>query len=146
MKAQGDPVGIGALGEIYIGVAMIERSIQLDPSYAHASGLIALATYYASPTILPQQFEHSRQLFETAIDRTERKNLTALLSYGRAYGCATGDQALYQRLLEEVRDAPDPDPAQRLSNTIARRRAERYLLPIHQQECFTTTRLREDAP
>lgn len=135
MKSRGDPAGIGAVGQLYIGVAMIERATQLDPAYAHHSGLVALATYHARPMVDAQELERSRQLFETAISRTRRTNLMAQLNYARAYACTKGDKELYQGLLREVLDAPDTDPDQRLSNAIARRRARRYLLPIHEHDC-----------
>ena len=40
---------------------------------------------------------------------------------------AVQDRALYESLLREVRDAGDVLPEARLSNRIAKRRAERYL-------------------
>ena len=43
------------------------------------------------------------------------------------YAVAVGDDQLFRSLLEEVVDAGDVLPEARLSNTIARRRAERYL-------------------
>ena len=46
-----------------------------------------------------------------------------------------GDKKLYESLLREVLSAPDPDANLRLNNAIAKRRAKRYLLPNHEQEC-----------
>jgi len=135
MKSSGATAGIGAVGQLYIGVDMIERSTQLDLGYANFSGLIALATYHARPMVDAQELDQSRQIFETAIARTQRKNLLALVNYARAYACGKGDRKLYERLLEEVLVAADPDPGQRLTNAIAKRRARRYLLPVHEQEC-----------
>ena len=135
MKSSGDPAAIGAVGALYIGVDMIERATQLDPGYAHSSGLLALATYHARPMVDAQELEQSRQLFEAALSRTQRKNLMVQVNYARAYACSKGDKKLYESLLHEVLDTPDPDPHQRLTNAIAKRRAKRYLLPIHEQEC-----------
>lgn len=135
MKSRGDPVGIGAMDQLYIGVALIERATQLDPGYAYSSGLVALASYHARPVVDEQELEQSRQLFETALTRSQRKNLVAQVNYARTYACSKGDKRLYESLLHEALDAPDPDPRQRLTNTIAKRRAKRYLLPIHEREC-----------
>lgn len=135
MKSSGTPVAIGATSQLYIGVQMIERSTQLDPGHANASGLIALATYHARPMVDPRELEHSRELFEEALARTQRKNLLAQVNYARSYACSTGNKQLYERLLGEVLGATDPDPHQGLTNAIAKRRAGRYLLSIHTQEC-----------
>lgn len=135
MKSSGTPLGIGATSQLYIGVNMIQRSAQLDPSYASSSGLVALATYHARPMVDARELEQSREMFEDAIARTRRKNLIAQLNYARGYACSTGNKQLYERLLGEVLAAGDPDPSQRLTNAIAKRRATRYLLPIHEQEC-----------
>jgi hypothetical protein len=135
MRSSGAPVAIGAVGELYIGVAMIERSVQLDPDYAGASGITALATYHGRPMVDAKELEQSRQLFDAALARTQRKNLMVMVNYARSYACAKGDKRLYESLLGEVLAAVDPDPNQRLTNTIARRRAKRYLLPMHEQEC-----------
>jgi hypothetical protein len=135
MKTSSDPEGIVAVGELYIGVDMMTRATQLDPSYGHFSGLIALAAYHSRPMVDPQEQEQSHQLFETALQRTQRKNLMVQVNYARTYWCAKGDKKMYETLLQEVLDAPDPDPQQRLTNAIAKRRAKRYMAPIHEQEC-----------
>lgn len=135
MKSSGTPAGFAAFGKLYVGVDMVERANQLDPGYAYFSGLAALATYHARPSVDPQELEQSRQLFETALSRTAHKSLLVQLNYARAYACSKGDKKLYESLLQEVLSAPDPDPNLRLNNAIAKRRAKRYLLPLHEQEC-----------
>lgn len=135
MRSSGAPVAISAMGQLYIGVNLIERSTQLDPSYANSSGLIALATYHARPMVDARELAQSRELFENALTRTRRKNLIAQVNYARSYACSTGNKQLYERLLGEVLAADDPDPHQRLTNAIAKRRAARYMLPLHEQEC-----------
>jgi hypothetical protein len=135
MKTSDLPAGIEAVGDLYIGVAMMERAVALDPSYNHFSGMIALAAYHARPMVDPNELEQSHQTFEAALQRTERKNLMVQLNYARTYVCVKGDKTHYETLLNEVLAAPDPDPQQRLTNAIAKRRAKRYLSPIHEQEC-----------
>lgn len=135
MKSSGAPVAIGATSQLFIGVAMIERSTQLDPGYANASGLIALASYHTRPMVDARELEQGRELFENALARTQRKNLIAQVNYARGYACSIGNKQLYEHLLGEVLAAGDPDPHQRLTNAIAKRRAARYLQPRHEEEC-----------
>jgi hypothetical protein len=52
-----------------------------------------------------------------------------LFNYATRYACAKADAALYTKLLEEVIAAEDPDPSLRLTNTIAQRKARRWLSP-----------------
>ena len=49
------------------------------------------------------------------------------MSMARYYAVNVGDHELYRELLQEVLDAGDVLPEARLSNAIARRRAQRYL-------------------
>jgi len=46
-----------------------------------------------------------------------------------------GDKALYEKLLNEVLAADDPDPSQRLTNTIAKRKAKRGLSKSRMENC-----------
>ena len=78
------------------------------------------------------RFEECFELDE-AIAATERKNLMILVQMANTYAVAAADRALYTSLLTEVRDAGDILPEGRLSNRIAKRRAERYLRLIDQR-------------
>jgi hypothetical protein len=49
------------------------------------------------------------------------------MSMARYYAVNAGDSQLFRDLLEEVVEAGDVLPEARLSNAIARRRAQRYL-------------------
>jgi hypothetical protein len=73
------------------------------------------------------EMDQAKQLFDTALAKTEGKNLLVQLNYGTRYACVKGDAALYQDMLNKVLQAQDPDPAQRLPNAIAKRRAKRWL-------------------
>jgi hypothetical protein len=57
------------------------------------------------------------------------------VTYAQNYACVTHDEPLYRALLEEVRAAGDVLPEQRLENTIARRKADRYLAPARLKVC-----------
>jgi hypothetical protein len=112
------------VAELFVGVDLIERSVAIDPTVEHYAGTVALAAYHARPSGEP---EEAKRLFELALAETRRKNLVVQLTYATAYACIEGDRALYERLLNEVLSAEDPDPNQRLSNMLAKRGAKRYL-------------------
>jgi hypothetical protein len=117
--------GPAFVAELFVGVTMLERSTALDPSYQHYSGLVALGAYHARTGMA--ELDQAKQLFDTALAKTESKNLMVPLNYATKYACVKGDSALYQQMLEKVLQAQDPDPYQRLTNAIAKRRARRWL-------------------
>jgi hypothetical protein len=121
------------VGELFVGVAMLERSFALDPDYNHRTTEIALAAYHARTAM--SEMDQSKQMFEEAIAKTEGKSLMAKLNYATRYACVKGDKALYDRLLAEVLSAEDPDPSQRLTNTIAKRRAKRATSKAAMDDC-----------
>jgi len=131
------------VADLFIGVAMMERSVALDPTLEHWSGTIALAAYHARPA---GEMDQAKQLFETALAKTERKNLQVQLNYATSYACLKGDRTLYETMLNEVLAATDPDPEQRLVNLLAKRRARRGLLKSHMQECGFDMSARPAAP
>ena len=123
---KGDDVeGPALIAELYVGVSMVERAVALDPDLGHYSGMVALAAYHARTGMA--ELDQSKQLFDTALAKSEGKNLMVQLNYGIKYACMKGDGVLYQDMLNKVLAAPDPDPMQRLTNAIAKRRAKRWL-------------------
>jgi hypothetical protein len=120
-----DTEGPAFIADLYVGIAMLERAIALDPTIEHYSGLIALAAYHARTGMA--EMDQARQMLDTALAKTEGKNLMVQLNYATKYACMKGDGALYQDMINKVLQAPDPDPHQRLTNAIAKRRAKRWL-------------------
>jgi hypothetical protein len=88
-------------------------------------GLVMLAAYHARSGMA--EMDEAKKMFERALAKTERRDLVVQMVYATKYACSKGDPALYQRLLNEVLQADDPDPDQRLENTIAKRQARRWL-------------------
>jgi len=113
------------IAEVYVGVAMIERAVALDPSAEHYTGLIALASYHARNGMAEP--EQAKQMLDQALAQTQGKDLLIQLTYATTYACVKGDGALYQKMLNIVIAAQDPDPFQRLENALAKRRAKRWL-------------------
>jgi hypothetical protein len=71
--------------------------------------------------------DRAKVLFDEVLQKTERRNLMVQLSMARYYAVNVGDHQLFRELLQEVLDAGDVLPEARLSNTMARRKAQRYL-------------------
>jgi hypothetical protein len=120
------------VADLFVGVDMMERSVALDPSVEHYSGAAALAAYHARPAGEPNL---SKQMFETALVQSQRKNLIIQLTYATSYACVKGDRALYEQLLNEVLSAGDLDPDQRFSNLLAKRGAKRFLRTERMIDC-----------
>ncbi|MEQ8890998.1 MAG: TRAP transporter TatT component family protein [Sandaracinaceae bacterium] len=107
---------------------LVERAVELDPSYYNYSGLTVLGVVNASlPEALGGDPEAARDYFERALEATDRKFFTVQVSYARTYAVGQQDRDLYIRLLREVVDGGDPEPTARLTNRMARRRAIRWL-------------------
>lgn len=113
------------VAKLWVGVAFLEHSVKLDPTFMRYGGTGTLGAYHARSGMA--ELDESKKLFETAIAKTERKALILLVNYASRYACMKNDKALYEKLLNEVVSAGDIDPTNRLQNTVAKRRAQRYL-------------------
>ena len=115
------------VADLYIGVALLERSVALDGAYLFASGHTALGAYHARSPMA--ELDDAKKELDKALVLNGGKALITKVQYAARYHCLKGDKASYQRVLQEVLDAGDILPEQRLTNTIAKRRAKRYLSP-----------------
>ncbi len=108
--------------------AILERSVELDPSYADAGGLGILASVEGMfPELFGGDLKKSKALFERAIAISKRRNHLILLGYAKNYAVSAQDRELFVKLVMEVLEAPDQGSDIRLSNKVARHRAERYI-------------------
>jgi hypothetical protein len=122
------------VGELYVGVEIVRRSVELDETVQYATGHTILGAYHARTAMA--ELDESKKHFERAIQLNGGKFLPTKLNFAQRYYCAKGDRPSYDRLLNEVLAAPDDLPEARLQNTIAKRRARRYLgHKIWQEEC-----------
>ncbi len=113
------------VADLFVGVSLVERSVELQPSLAWGLGYAMLGAYHArSPDA---ELGQAKDLFEKSLALTQRKALTTQLLYAQNWACQAHDEKAYRSLLQEVLDAGDVLPAQRLENTIAVRKAKRYL-------------------
>jgi hypothetical protein len=120
-----DNEGPQFVADLWVGVAMLDRAKALDPTVEHYSVLNTLGAYHARSAMA--ELDEAKKDFDLAVAKTEHKSLMVQFTYASTYACVKGDSALYQDLLNKVLQAVDPDPEQRLVNTIAKRRAKRWL-------------------
>jgi hypothetical protein len=120
--AKDDPA---VVAELHVGESLIERSVELDESAAYSAGHVALGAYHARTAMA--ELDQSQKQFLRAIELTRGGALLAKFNMAKTYYCMKGDKASYEKTLREVIDAGDVLPEQRLQNTIAKRRARRYL-------------------
>src|SRR6185369_15791711 len=104
---------------------LVERSLELDESLAYAAGHAALGAYHARTAMA--ELDTSYKHFVRAIELTRGQALLPKFTMARTYFCMKADRVSYEKTLKEIVDAPDSLPEQRLQNTIAKRRARRYL-------------------
>ncbi len=110
---------------IHVAIALLEQSRELDKEYNHYTATIALASYHArSP--MAGEMDQAKLLFEEAIKATGGKTLAAKFGYATRYYCSLVQEGPYDALLKDVLEADDPDPEQRLTNTVTKRRAVRW--------------------
>lgn len=121
------------ISELFVGVAMIERVVELDETYNHGLAHVALGAYHARTPMA--ELDIAKQHFERALQINGGKLLMTQLQYARTYYCWKNDEENYKKLMNQVLDAEDPLPSERLTNTIAKRKAKRYLSEVRLESC-----------
>ncbi|MEP7123451.1 MAG: TRAP transporter TatT component family protein [Byssovorax sp.] len=125
-----DPASVA---ELFIGVAMIERVIQLDSSFFYGNAHTILGAYHARSPMA--ELEDGKKEIDTAMKISEGKLLMPKFQLAAKYYCMKSDKANYVKTLQEIIDAGDIFPAQRLTNAIAKRKAKRYLGKERMKSC-----------
>lgn len=122
------------VGELYVGVEMIRRSVELDRTAINAMGLTILGAYHSRTAMA--ELDESKKMFDQALAINEGNFLPTKLALATRYYCVKGDKENYYKILNEILAVPDPLPTSRLQNLIAKRRARRYIAnPIWQESC-----------
>ena len=137
LRHQGQPV-VGVIsqpfiGEVFVGEALIRRSVALDENAAYGLGHVILGAYHAR--IAGAELDESWKHFQRALQLTGGRSLMAKFQLAKTYYCMKADKAGYEKTLNEVVEAGDTLPEQRLQNTIAKRRARRYLGKNRESNC-----------
>jgi hypothetical protein len=124
----------GAVGELYIGVELVQRSVELDPAIEFALGETILGAYHARSALA--ELDESKMHFDRALSLNHGRFLMTKILLAQRYYCLRRDRASYERTLKEVLSEPDSLPEARLQNAAAKRFAYRYLgNKIWQEEC-----------
>jgi hypothetical protein len=122
------------VGGLYVGVAIAERSVELDELLEHGMGHVLLGAYHARTA--QSELEESKQHFDRAMEINKGKFLSTQLNYANRYYCMKQDKVNYTKMMNQVLQAGDPIPEARLQNLIAKRRARRYLDNVlFQEDC-----------
>ena len=100
----------------------------LDEAYEDAGALVFLGGFASSyPKQLGGDPALGKKYFERALELSGRRNHIMLLNYATLYAVHAQDRALFVSLLQEILTAGDQGDGHRLSNKVAKRRAERLL-------------------
>ncbi|HEY8078415.1 MAG TPA: TRAP transporter TatT component family protein [Labilithrix sp.] len=124
------------VADLFVGVSMLERSRELDPEYLAWGATSTLGAYHARAGMA--ELDDAKKLLDQALEATKHQALGIQLVYATKYACSKGDQALYEKMINEVLESADPNPQLRLQNTIAKRRARRALSKSAMEECGFT--------
>jgi hypothetical protein len=121
------------IANLYVGVAIAERSAELDENLEYGTANIILGAYHARPN---GELEEAKAHFDKALKINGGKFLSTQFQYARRYYCMKSDKPNFERMMNEILAAGDPLPAARLPNLIAKRKARRYLdNKIFQEDC-----------
>jgi tetratricopeptide (TPR) repeat protein len=111
------------VSELWIGIELAEQSLRLNENLEYGTGHTMIGAAQAGL----QDYAGAKKHFDRALELSGGKVLTAQLTMAQRYYCPKRDKKMYFEMLNQVLAAADPLPEQRLSNTIAKRRARRYL-------------------
>lgn len=123
---------MNAIADVAFVSAIADRVYAIAPSYFdHAPVALRAGLMAAAPPALGGRPADAKVELDRAIELTGRRNLLFLVTEARLIAIPLQDRALYQSLLEEVVNFDvNSYPEQRLPNTLAQRRARRYLQEI----------------
>ena len=123
---QSNPARIAELPRIE---GLINRIVELDPTYFNGLPLIIAGSVYASRgAMFGGDLPRGNAFAERGVAVTNGKFLIAKFNWARYYALQAQDKALYCRLLQEVIDAPsDGLPEQQMMNNVSQRWASRWI-------------------
>lgn len=121
------------VANLYVGVAIMERVAELDETYLFGSVHTILGAYHARSATA--EVDEAKKHFDKALELSKGKLLLPKVQLAAKYYCLKGDKENYVKTLTEVLEAGDTMPEQRLQNTIARRRAKRYMGKERMKAC-----------
>jgi hypothetical protein len=124
------PDGLAAAVDRPYAQYLVERSVELDPTVQGGMGLATLGQVWCTvPAMVGGNPKFGYELMLRAAALTNRSSHGVLVSAAERCAVALQDRKLFHSLLMEVIEAGDV-PKYRLSNKLARRKAERLLKQI----------------
>ncbi|MBP7022312.1 MAG: hypothetical protein KBC30_10935 [Planctomycetes bacterium] len=111
---------------------IMERVLDLKPDYQNGLPYLFFGAYYGgSSPALGGNPEKGKEYFEKVIALTKGEFLTAKVMYATTYARTIQDRKLYQQLLNDVIDAPEPTQKSfRMGNALAKKQAQDALLKM----------------
>lgn len=104
--------------------ALLDRVVAIDPAHEQGMAQLYLGVLHSlRPEAIGGQPERGRRHFEAAIAQSGGRNLYAKVLMAEYYARLVFDQALHDRLLEEVLAADPAQPGFTLVNVLAQARA-----------------------
>jgi len=120
------------VSELWVGIELLEQVTRLDPEIEYGTAYTMLGAARAGL----QEYDLAKKDFDAGERVSGGRLLTNQVTLAQRYYCPKRDKKGYFDALNAVLAARDPLPAQRLSNTLAKRRAQRYLNnKIWQEDC-----------
>ena len=117
-----------AVAELPKAQAMLEWVVALEPTYEQGRAQLYLGVIGSQiPPALGGRPEVGRKHFEAAIDYSHGQDLMAKVEFARHYARLVFDQALHDRLLNEVMQADPVAEGFTLSNIMAQQQAAELL-------------------
>ena len=108
-----------AVADLPAALALVRRSVDLDPDLEYAAGLTLLAA--AEAESLSGDVEAADRMFREALERSEGRSVMVFYQYARTVAVKRQDRRLFLHLVRRALQAPDT-PAIRLQNAMARAR------------------------
>lgn len=114
----------GAIADLPKVQALLERVVAIAPGYDGGMAQVYLGVLHSlRPEGIGGQPERGRRHFEAAIAQSGGRNLYAKALMAETYARLVFDQALHDRLLDEVLAADPAEPGMTLMNVLAQDRA-----------------------
>lgn len=122
IQAHGDDWN--ALADLSRVENLLQYIIDREPTYARGRAQLYLGVIRSQlPAAMGGDPERGRDHFQRALDYSENRDLMAKVEFARSYARLVFNQALHDRLLDEVLAADPREPDLTLSNTLAQRLA-----------------------
>lgn len=123
--SQGD---LGALSKLPRVQAAFERVRRLEPAYRPVQVAHYLAVLNtARPPAMGGDFDTGRQLFESALEASQGRDLGILVDYANFYARTLYERELHDRLLRQALETDPVADGQTLFNVMAQQRARALL-------------------